>query len=185
MVAGGEVPGSRRVQRALACIPAALLSAGATAGAGDAGELPQLWELKSYWHDGRIDFFETATAMGQNAAINVFGYHLVRSECGVFATQQPGSIPLQLYWSETLQDNATVAAAASIEAVKAAGYENKATEGYIYADEHPGTVAVKLFYSSKLDDYYTTTAATGEADALAKGYRFVRIEGYALPLAAH
>ena len=167
----------------LALAALAALTAGAPAVAGEAAAVPEQWELRSYWHDGRIDTFETATTMGQNAALNVFGYRFVRAECRVFAAQQPGTIPLQLWWSEALQDNATVASTDAIATVKAAGYENKATEGYVYADERPGTVALKLYYSAKLNDYLTTTAATGAADALAKGYRFVRIEGYALPLA--
>lgn len=181
------VQGARRgggAAIALSCLALTLPGGGTPAVAGETAAAPEQWELRSYWHDGRIDYFETATAIGQNAALNVFGYHFVRAECRVFATPQPGTIPLRLWWSEALQDNATVAAADSIAAVKAAGYENKATEGYVYADERPGTVALKLYYSTQLNDYVTTTAAAGEADALAQGYRFVRIEGYGLPLAA-
>ena len=142
---------------------------------------PETWILKSYWHDTRVDFFGTATAAGQNAAINAFGYSFVMDEAKVFASQQPGTIPLQLYWSEARQDNATVASAESIAEVTAAGYENKATEGYIYASEQPGTVALKLYYKPEITEYYSTTSATGEQDALAKGFKFVRVEGYVMP----
>lgn len=144
----------------------------------------ELATLKSYWHDDRIDFFETATEMGQNAALNVFGYSFVRSECQLYPRRQPDTVSLDLYWSEELQDNATIATAASVETVLAAGYEKKATEGYVFPTEQPGTVPLKLFYSSELQDYYTTTADSGEAAARESGYEFVRVEGYVFPLAA-
>jgi len=140
--------------------------------------------LKSYWHDDRIDFFETATEMGQNAALNVFGYSFVRSECQLYASQQPGTLSLDLYWSEELQDNATIATQESVETVLAAGYEKKATEGYVYPTEQPGTVPLKLYYNAELKDYYTTTPDSGEAAARESGYEFVRIEGYVFPLTA-
>jgi len=145
--------------------------------------LENLATLKSFWHEERIDYFETATEMGQNAALNVFGYSLVRPVAQVFKTQLPETIPLDLYWSEALQDNATVASPDSVEILLANGYEKKATEGFIYASKHQGTVPLKLYYSPKLQDYLTTTSASGESSALAAGYQFIRLEGFALPLA--
>ena len=50
--------------------------------------------LKSYWHDGRIDYFGTATEQGQKAALTAFGYSFVRLEGYVFPTQQPGTVAL-------------------------------------------------------------------------------------------
>lgn len=143
----------------------------------------ELATLKSYWHDDRIDFFETATAMGQDAALNVFGYSFVRSECRLYASEQPDTTSLDLYWSEELQDNATIATQASVDEVLAAGYEKKATEGYVFTTEQPDTVPLKLFYNAELQDYYTTTPDSGEAAARESGYAFVRIEGYVFPAA--
>lgn len=148
------------------------------AGTAQADELAT---LKSYWHDTRIDFFETATEMGQNAALNVFGYSYVRDECQLYPSQQPETVSLDLYWSEELQDNATVATDASRQEVTAAGYEKKATEGYVYTEQKPGTVPLKLYYNTELQDYYTTTPDSGESAAKETGYEFVRVEGYVLP----
>jgi hypothetical protein len=142
-----------------------------------------LARLKSYWHDTRIDYFETATEMGQDAAINVFGYDFSRDEGKVYKTEQPGTIALSLYWSEERKDNATIASAESIEEVltAGAGYEKKAVEGYIYPTQQDCTVPLKLYYNPEIKDYYTTSTEEGEEVAKNTGYKFVRIEGYVFP----
>jgi hypothetical protein len=137
--------------------------------------------LKSYWHDGRIDYFGAATEQGQKAALTAFGYSFVRLEGYVYPSQQPGTIALELYWSEERQDNATIATAESKAEALAARFECKATEGYIYPNEKPGTVPLKLYFNKDLNDYYSTTPQAGEKAAIEAGYKFVRIEGYILP----
>jgi len=158
-----------------------VLSAGCLAifftSAGCAAE-PELWTLKSYWHDGRVDYFGTATSAGQNAAINAFGYGFSRDEGQVYAAEQPGTVALELYWSEEFQDNATIASEDSKKEVIAKGYENKATEGYIYSSEQPGSIPLKLYFKPEINEYYSTTSETGEKAALEQGFQFVRIEGY-------
>ena len=141
----------------------------------------ELSVLKSYWHDHRIDYFGTAMEMGQHAALNVFGYEFVRNEALLYPSPTDETVSLELFWSEDLQDNATVAAEASKQDVLAAGYELKATEGYIYASKQTGTVPLNLYYSERLKDYYTTTPGDGENAATSEGYLFVRVEGYVFP----
>jgi len=144
-------------------------------------ESMELSNLKSYWHDDRIDYFETATAMGQDAAINAFGYRFSSDEGRVLTGDAQEAVPLKLFWSEALLDNASIASPQSIAEALANGYVNMATEGYLHVYQRPGTVPVKLFYHPELKDYRTVVSVDSENAAVTAGYEFVRIEGYAFP----
>lgn len=137
--------------------------------------------LKSYWCEERIDYFGTATEGGQTAALTAFGCEFSRLEGYVFAGEQPGTVALDLYWSDERQDNATIASEESKAEALASGYRKTASEGYVYSTEQPGTVPLKLYFNPEINDYYTTTPQTGEKEAIGKGYKFVRIEGYIMP----
>lgn len=142
----------------------------------------KLATLKSYWHDGRIDFFETATEMGQHAAVNVFGYAEGSPEGLLFKEQQTNTIPLNLYWSEELQDNASLALPNTVENVTAQGYEMKATEGFIYSFPVLGTVPLALYFNPELNDYHVLASEKTKQYAIENGYQFVQVEGYVYPI---
>ncbi|TPV60874.1 hypothetical protein FJ444_04435 [Aestuariibacter sp. GS-14] len=140
-----------------------------------------LSQLKSYWHDTRIDFFETATDMGQHAATEVFSYHFSVDIAQINATPIPQTIPLELFWNESIQDNASVATPEVKEQLIKQGYELKATEGYIFTQQAKGTIPLKLFYHPQLKDYRVVTEHGGESDARENGYQLIGIEGYVYP----
>ncbi|TXS90281.1 hypothetical protein FV139_18670 [Parahaliea maris] len=148
------------------------------------GRSADLATLRSYWHKTRIDHFETATTMGQNAALTVFGYVEVRAEARVLKSAQAQTVALDLYWNEELQDNATVATSESVQMLLAAGYEKKATEGFIYQEPFKGTVPLYLFYSEELKDFRTSTLAPKDPALRQANYVLVRIEGYVFPVTA-
>lgn len=137
--------------------------------------------LKSYWCAGeRTDYFTTGTAGGQSAAGD-WDCTFKRTEGYVFTTEQPGTVPLELYWSDDRTDNATIASEETKAELLASGYRKTASEGYIYSTEQPGTVPLKLFFNKDMNEYYSTTPQTGEKAAVDEGFVFVRIEGYIMP----
>lgn len=137
--------------------------------------------LKSYWCAGeRTDYFTTGTAGGQSAAAD-WDCTFKRTEGYVFITEQPGTVPLELYWSDDRTDNATIASEETKAELLASGYRKTASEGYIYSTEQPGTVPLKLFFNKDMNEYYSTTPQTGEKAALDEGFEFIRIEGYIMP----
>lgn len=87
--------------------------------------------LKLYWSDKRKENFSTATAIGQQSAVDA-GYRFVGIDGYIFTTQQPGTVPLNLYWNPAREDNMTVASATGIQAAQSQGYEFVRTEGYVY-----------------------------------------------------
>jgi hypothetical protein len=50
----------------------------------------------------------------------------------VYPTQQPGTVPLYLYWSDARQDNFVTATAQGIADAVAAGYQRVRVEGYVF-----------------------------------------------------
>jgi len=54
--------------------------------------------MVSMWSGSRSDNFTTATSAGISSGFAA-GYQKVRTEGWVFPTQQPGTVPLKLYWS--------------------------------------------------------------------------------------
>lgn len=143
-----------------------------------------LSHLKAYWHDTRVDYFETATEMGQHAATEVFGYHFSADIAQINATPIPQTIPLELFWNESIQDNASVATPAVKEQLIKQGYEKKATEGYVFTRQVEGSIPLKLFYHTELKDYRVVTELGGESDAKENGYQLVGTEGYVFPPAS-
>lgn len=145
------------------------------------GQAQDTMPLKSYWCAGeRTDYFTTGTAGGQSAAGD-WDCTFTRLEGYVFPAEQPGTVPLELYWSEDRTDNATVASEATKAELLEAGYSKTASEGFIYSTEQPGTVPLKLFFNKEMNEYYSTTPQTGEKKAIDEGFEFVRIEGYIMP----
>lgn len=145
------------------------------------GQAQDTMPLNSYWCAGdRTDYFTTGTAGGQSAAGD-WSCEFKRTEGYVYPTEQPDTVPLELFWSEDRTDNATVASEATKAELLAAGYSKTASEGFIYATEQPGTVPLKLFFNKDMNEYYSTTPQTGEQAALEEGFEFVRVEGYILP----
>ena len=145
------------------------------------GQAVDLSPLKSFWCEERTDFFSTATEAGQGAAVSAFGCTFTRLEGYVFPIEQPGTVALDLYWSDDRQDNATIASEATKAELLEAGYRKTASEGFIYSTEQPGTVPLKLYFNKEMNEYYSTTPQTGEKAAVDAGFEFVRIEGYILP----
>jgi len=101
----------------LAFVTAAALPASAHQSAASAGTAT----LKLFWSPSRGDNFSTATAAGENDAINA-GYSFVRNEGTVFADYVPGTVALKLYWSPGRGDNFSTATAAGENDAINAGY---------------------------------------------------------------
>ena len=155
--------------------------------------------LKLFWNESRRDNFSTATADGE-AAARAAGYAEARTEGYIFPTEQPGTVPLKLFWTAHWErarvgepepavdeghpgyrlraDNFTTATPDGEAAARAAAYTFARIEGYVFPTEQPDTVPLKLFWSEARGDNFTTATADGEASALAAGYVFVRVEGY-------
>jgi len=145
------------------------------------GQAQDTMPLNSYWCAGdRTDYFTTGTAGGQSAA-NDWSCEFKRTEGYVFPSEQPGTVPLLLLWSDDRTDNATVASEATKAELLDSGYRQTSSEGFIYSTEQPGTVPLKLFFNKDMNEYYSTTPQTGEKAAIDEGFEFVRIEGYILP----
>lgn len=145
------------------------------------GQAKDLSPLKSFWCEERTDFFSTATEAGQGAAVEAFGCTFTRLEGYVFPTEQPGTVALDLYWSDDRQDNATIASEATKAELLDSGYRKTASEGFVYSSEQAGTVPLKLYFNKDMNEYYSTTPQTGEKAAVDEGFEFVRIEGYIFP----
>lgn len=50
----------------------------------------------------------------------------------IYPNQQPGTVPLYLFWNQQRQDNSTVATPEMIQSQRDSGYGNPAVQGYIY-----------------------------------------------------
>lgn len=135
--------------------------------------------LRQFWSDKRQDFWVVATPAGVHAAAQVFGYKPVRIEGYILKDQQPGTVPLELFWNEQRSDNRNVATAASEKQAVVEGYSQKAVEGYVFPAPAPGLVPLKLYFNGR--DSFTLATNASEDFAKAHGYRMLSIEGYIYP----
>jgi hypothetical protein len=85
-------------------------------------------------------------------------------------------IPLRLYYSDALIDNATMAGESEGWAT-GAGYRLASTLGYILKEQLPGTIPLNLYYSEQLSDN-ATMAGEAEGWASGAGYRLAATLGY-------
>ena len=122
----------------------------------------------------------TATDQAEQDAVS-WSYELVRTEGYLLPTQEPGTVPLKLYWNAQREDNFTTATAEGERDAIASGYGFARVEGYVFRSQQPGTVPLKLFWSAQRGDNFTTATAAGEQSAVAASYQFVRVEGYVFP----
>lgn len=134
--------------------------------------------IHQWWSDERQDYWLTASDRGNRVAPEIFRYKAAGVEDLVSTHQTPGTIPLQLYWSEEHGDNRNVADEDSISQAIAAGYEFKATEGYVLAIRQSGTVPLNLYWNAKTRDSATTSNEALQRQLLASGYSMVRTEGF-------
>jgi hypothetical protein len=92
--------------------------------AGTAGAVP----LNDFWNsemDDNLATSSTSMPAGYSKAIFQDGV--------VFGSQQTGTVPLAIYWSEARKDFLTVASADGVAYAEANGYVLKnATSGYVY-----------------------------------------------------
>jgi hypothetical protein len=144
--------------------------------------------LVQYYSPVRGDNFVTATPAGVESVgqevekiINA-KYFKVRTEACVFSQQQPDTVPLNLYWSESRKDNFVTATAAGAKSATDAGYAFIRVEGYVYSSPKTGTVPLSTYYSPQRGDNFTTATAESVNSATEAGYTLVeRVEGYAFP----
>lgn len=163
------------MSRITSTVAATLLTCCLSVGATSA---PARRPLLQWWSAERQDFWVVATDAGIAAAKNVFHYHEIGSAGYVMTKREPGTSPLELFWSERLLDNRNVADPTSIAAAKRDGYELKAIEGFVFASPRRGTQPLKLFWNAARSDSLTLAGVRAERSAHALGYRFVRTQGY-------
>ena len=81
----------------------------------------------------------------------------------------PGAIPLNDYWSVTLQDNWTTTSSTAPSGYTPAIF----SDGYVLATQQPGTVPLQLYYSAANADHMTVASQQGIQYAQANGYQLV------------
>ena len=106
------------------------------------------------------------------------------SKWALYDSQQPDTVPLKLYWSNTRTDNALCVTSdcQSVYYVRTELYYYVRTEGFVYASQQPGTIPLKLYWNSAYQD--NLLCAGSDCESLHYGSQFVRIEGYACLLPA-
>ena len=72
-----------------------------------------------------------ATAEGERAATDK-GYKFIRIEGYLYPTQQPGTVPLKLYFSDATLDNFTTATEEGERVARDNGYRFVRVEGYLF-----------------------------------------------------
>ncbi len=148
------------------------VAAGKTNPAVAAG--PATLPLNLYWNADQTVALTTASAAGEGQAKSN-DFRIAGVQGRIFATQQPGTIPLKLYLNAGTQDYLIAATAKITEK-----FTLLAVEGYVYSKPRPGTVALKLFWSKQRK--HNLGLVSPEAETLAKvaGYEFNRTECYIL-----
>ena len=131
--------------------------------------------LRLYWSQERHDYLTVASADGIAAA---GAYTFVRIEGYVYPQHLQG---LNLYYSDSQQDNFSLATPQGETDALGHGYVFARTEGYLFPTPQPGTVALKLYYNAERDDNMTLATAESEQSALENTYTFARVEGYLFP----
>ncbi len=136
---------------------------------------PATLPLNLYWNADKTVALTTASAAGEGQAKSN-DFRVADVQGRIFATQQPGTIPLKLYLNAGAQDY-LIAATTKITSER---FTLLAVEGYVYSKPRPGTVALKLFWSKQRK--HNLGLVSPEAETLAKvaGYEFNRTECYIL-----
>jgi len=98
----------------------------------------------------------------------------------------PGTIPLNVYWHGSRQDNFTCAHPQGQKDALDAGYTFIRTCGYVYpAHGHPhGAIHLKSYWNGSRNDNFVCADKQGEHDAHGAGYTFVRNDCAILPSAS-
>lgn len=134
--------------------------------------------LRGFWNGERGDNMTVATPESEGVA-QTWGYTPTgRIEGYVFPTQQPGTVPLILYFNQDRGDFFTTASDIGIGSAKLADYAIQRVEGYVYPTQQPGTVPLILFWLEAAQDNYTAGSPEGQTAARNSGYAEVRVEGY-------
>jgi hypothetical protein len=140
--------------------------------------------LKTYWHAGRGDNFNTATDRGICDAM-ASAYSPVGIDCYILATEAgERTRPIKLFWHAGRGDNMTASTDKSIDAADEANYVFQRIEGYVLKNQEPGTVALKLFWSESRQDNFITARVLTNRDLQIlnnEGYVLAGIEGYVYP----
>jgi hypothetical protein len=109
-------------------------------------------------------------------------HHSFREPEGyIYAANQPGTVPLELYYNDARGDNFVTATAEGRQSALDAGYRFVRTEGYIFplGTIAPSLTPLKLYWNADRKDNFTTASTGGIAiasDPMSK-YTFVRNEG--------
>jgi len=149
-----------------------------------AGQNPELAPLQLFFNGRRSDNYVTATAEGRRAAEQA-GYTAIRVEACIFTSQQPGTVPLNQYWSSERGDNfATDSLLETKGASNPGNYVLIRVEGFIYRGPQKGTVPLVLYYHNQRHDNLTAATEAAAEDARRAGYTTVGILGYVLPASA-
>jgi hypothetical protein len=122
--------------------------------------------------------YQTVASAESRYWIDQADYWWVYQDGWVYTQQAPGTVPLTLYFSDTIRDNMTAATAEAAAWASDHGYRPVRTEGYVYPDPQPGTVPLNLYWNDYRFDNLTTADRTAQQEALATGYVLVRTEGY-------
>jgi Repeat of unknown function (DUF5648) len=121
------------------------------------------------------DHFYCLNARGEIAP--QLGYEREGITGYVYATQQPGTIPIFRYWN--LSNNEHFYTADPDEAF-AQNYQDEGVGWYMFAKNYPNTVPLYRWFNIMTGDHLYTTDATGEA-ASQTGYQAEGILGYLHP----
>jgi len=146
---------------------------------------PSLVPLQLLYSPTRQDYFSAAREVDiQNAANAADGrYKFIRVQGYVSAEPTPGTIPLELYWSDMRRDNLSATTPESRREAEASGYVAVGLQGYIFADPRPGTVPLELYYNNNSQDGFLVADDQDRRVAESSGYTRVRLLGYIVEMA--
>src|SRR5579862_7299937 len=121
------------------------------------------------------DHFYCLNARGEIAP--ELGYEREGVTGYVYATQQPGTIPIFRYWNLSNNDHFYTA---DPDEILSQNYQDEGVGWYMFAKNYPNTVPLYRWFNIMTGDHLYTTDATGEAASLA-GYQAEGITGYLHP----
>ncbi len=125
--------------------------------------------MRRYWNAETTDYLTIAQPIDELGA-STQEHEFQEIEGHIFPVQQPGTVPLKLFWNSKRKDYLTTTANPIHE-----GYTFVRVEGFVFPNPHPDTVPLRLFWRAEWQDFFTTTVNPGF------GYVYIERVGFIFP----